>query len=152
MSSTTMSLSSLDTNILLYAANEDAPEHAVCATFLQHVIEESSDWIIADQVYLELYRALRNPKVMSHPLSPRQAASHLSVIRDEMGIMHCGYTSECWSGLIRNLEADDFPFRRTHDAVLTATLLSHGVKNFYTRNTKDFISAGFLKLINPVDR
>lgn len=146
-----MSLSSLDTNILLYAANEDAPEHGVCKEFLEQIVKNPEDWMIADQVYLELYRALRNPKVMSHPLSPKEAVSHVSVMRDEMGIMHCGYTSECWSGLMRNLQAADFPFRRTHDAVLAATLISHGVKTFYTRNTKDFIGAGFRELINPVD-
>ena len=147
-----MSLSSLDTNILLYAANEDAPEHGVCKGFLEQVVKDPVDWVIADQVYLELYRALRNPKVMSHPLPPKEAVSHVSVMRDEMGIMHCGYTSECWNGLIRDLGADDFPFRRTHDAVLTATLISHGVKTFYTRNMKDFITAGFRELINPVDQ
>ena len=146
-----MSLSSLDTNILLYAANEDAAEHAICKEFLQNIIGDPSDWVIADQVYLELYHALRNPKVMSNPLPPKQAASHVSVIRDEMGIMHCGYSTDCWRGLIQKLAADDFPFRRTHDAVLAATLLSHGVKTFYTRNTKDFVSAGFRELINPVD-
>ena len=66
-----MSLSSLDTNILLYAANEDAPEHGVCKEFLEQIVKDPEDWMIADQVYLELYRALRNPKVMSHPLSPK---------------------------------------------------------------------------------
>jgi toxin-antitoxin system PIN domain toxin len=146
-----MSLSSLDTNILLYAANEDAPEHDVCKAFLQHVVSEPADWIIADQVFLELYRALRNPKVMSHPLPSADAVRHLSIIRDEMGIMHCGYSPECWEGLISKLARDDFPSRRTHDAVLASTLLSHGVKTFYTRNTKDFVDAGFQKLINPVD-
>ncbi|MFZ0436021.1 MAG: TA system VapC family ribonuclease toxin [Chthoniobacterales bacterium] len=144
--------SSLDTNILLYAANEDAPEHGVCKAFLEQIVRDPTDWIIADQVYLELYRALRNPKVMSHPLSPKQAAGHVSVMRDEMGMMHCGYVSECWGALIRKLETGDFPFRRTHDAVLAATLISHGVKTFYTRNTKDFMDAGFMEIINPVDR
>jgi predicted nucleic acid-binding protein len=146
-----MSLFSLDTNILLYAANEDAPEHVICKAFLQKVIEKPEDWIIADQVYLELYRALRSPRVMSYPLSAGQAASHVSLLRDEMGIMHCGYNSECWDSLIRNLQADDFPYWRTHDAVLAATLLNHGVKTFYTRNTKDFVSAGFQQVTNPVD-
>lgn len=146
-----MSLSSLDTNILLYAANEDAPEHGVCKGFLEAVVSDPSDWMIADQVYLELYRALRNPKVMTHPLSAGDAVRHLSILRDEIGIMHCGYTPECWSGLVRQLERDDFPARRTHDAVLAGTLLSQGVKTFYTRNTKDFVDAGFQTLINPVD-
>ena len=146
-----MSLSSLDTNILLYASNEDAPEHGVCKGFLQKVVSDPSDWIISDQVYLELYRALRNPKVMSYPLPSKDAVRHLSILRNEMGIMHCGYSTECWAGLMRQLEKENFPSRRTHDAVLAATLQRHGVKTFYTRNTKDFADAGFEELINPVD-
>ena len=146
-----MSLCSLDTNILLYAANEDSPEHGICNAFLQMVIENPALWIIADQVYIELYRALCSPKVMSNPLSAGQAARHVSLLRDGMGVMHCGYNSECWDRLISHLQVDDFPYRRTHDAVLAATLLSHGVKTFYTRNTKDFVSAGFDQVRNPVD-
>jgi toxin-antitoxin system PIN domain toxin len=146
-----MSLSSLDTNILLYAANEDAPEHGVCKAFLQNVVTDPGDWIIADQVFVELYRALRNPKVMTHPLSAKETVHYLSILRNEMGIMHCGYSTECWNDVMRQLERDDFPSRRTHDAVLAATLRSHGVKTFYTRNAKDFVDAGFQQLINPVD-
>ena len=33
-----MSLSNLDTNILLYAANEDVPEHNACKEFLEQII------------------------------------------------------------------------------------------------------------------
>ena len=145
-----MSLCSLDTNILLYAANEDSPEHGICKAFLQKIIENPAEWIIADQVYIEFYRALRSPKVMSFPLAAGEAASHVSLLRDGMGVMHCGYTTGCWNSLLRNLQADDFPYRRTHDAVLAVTLVSHGVKTFYTRNTKDFLTAGFEKVINPL--
>ena len=88
---------------------------------------------------------------MSYPLPAAQAATHVSVLRDGMGVMHYGYNSECWDRLILNLQSDDFPYRRTHDAVLAATLLSHGVKTFYTRNTKDFLSAGFDQVRNPLD-
>lgn len=146
-----MSLSSLDTNLLLYAANEDAAEHIVCKALLQRVIEEPLGWIIADQVYLELYRALRNSKVISYPLSAKQAAKHISILRNQLGIMHCSYNSDCWDVVMRHLESDNFPYRRTHDAILAATLVSHGVKVFYTRNTKDFVDSEFQAVINPVD-
>ena len=146
-----MSLSSLDTNLLLYAANEDAAEHIFCKAFLQKVIEEPLGWIIADQVYLELYRALRNSKVISYPLSAKQAAKHISILRNQLGIMHCSYNSDCWDLVMRHLESDNFPYRRTHDAILAATLVSHGVKVFYTRNTKDFVDSEFQAVINPVD-
>ena len=146
-----MSLSSLDSNLLLYAANEDAAEHIACKAFLQKVIEEPLGWIIADQVYLELYRALRNSKVISYPLSAKQAAKHISILRNQLGIMHCSYNSDCWDVVMRHLESDNFPYRRTHDAILAATLVSHGVKVFYTRNTKDFVDSEFQAVINPVD-
>jgi len=146
-----MSLSSIDTNLLLYAANEDAAEHVVCKAFLQKVIDEPAGWVIADQVYLELYRAIRSPKVMSHPLSAKEAADHVSILRDQLGIMHCCYNSECWNVVIQNLGNADFPYRRTHDAILAATLVSNGVNTFYTRNTKDFADSGFQSVINPVD-
>lgn len=146
-----MSLSSLDTNLLLYAANHDAAEHFICKAFLQKVIDEPAGWVIADQVYLELYRAIRNPKVISYPLSAKQAADHVSILRDQLGIMHCCYNSECWNVVIQSLGSESFPYRRTHGAILAATLLSYGVKTFYTRNTKDFADAGFQAVINPVD-
>ena len=146
-----MSLCSLDTNILLYAANQDAPEHPICHKFLQGVVDSPSGWVIADQVYFELYVALRNPKVMTHPLSAPQAADHVSTLRNDMGIMHCSYGASCWQAVCQNLRSEDFPFRRTHDAVLAATLLAHGVKTFYTRNTKDFLASGIPQVLNPVD-
>jgi len=147
-----MSICSLDTNILLYAANQDAPEHEVCKDLLRQIIEDRADWVIADQVYPELYRALRNPRVMSNPLPAKPPSKHIAILRDEMGISHCGYASECWKGLIRRLGADDFPYKRTPDAVLAATLLSYGVKIFYTRNTKDFEASGFESVNNPVNK
>jgi hypothetical protein len=144
-----MGLSSLDTNILLYASNEDAPEHGVCKAFLEQVVENPSDWIIADQVFLELYRALRNPKVMSRPLPSRGAVQHLSILRDEMGIMHCGYSPECWGGLMRQLERDDFPARRTHDAVLAGTLAQPWRQNLLHEEYKGFCGCGISETDQP---
>ncbi|MEI6322454.1 MAG: TA system VapC family ribonuclease toxin [bacterium] len=146
-----MSLSSLDTNVLLYAAKEDCGEHQLCRALLERAVAQADLWIIADQVFLELYKALRNPKVLSVPLTAPDAASHIRTLREELGVMHCCYTPECWTSLVTNLEKADFPYQRTHDAVLAATLIHHGVKTFYTRNTKDFQHVGFDQVINPVD-
>jgi len=143
-------LSSFDTNILIYAANEDCPEHEICKSLLSQAASAPDEWIIADQVYLELYRALRNPRVLRTPLNAKQAASHIELLREAVGFLRCGYVVECWGAVMRELKQGDFPYQRTHDAVLAATLLQHGVKDFYTRNTKDFMSAGFRNVINPL--
>lgn len=145
-----MGLSSLDTNILLYAANEDCEEHRPCKELLTTAIANADDWVIADQVLIELYKALRNPKVLAKPLSAPDAARYIQLLREGLGIMHCCYTSDCWSSLFRDLGKADFPYQRTHDGVLAATLLHHGVTTFYTRNTKDFVQVGFEKVFNPI--
>ena len=43
--------------------------------------------------------------------------------------------------VVTKLRQSGFPYQRTHDAVLAATLRHHGVRVFYTRNTKDFQGA-----------
>jgi predicted nucleic acid-binding protein len=144
-------LSSIDTNILLYAANEDCPEQAVCRALLENAVKDPEKWIIADQVYLELYRALRNPRILRKPRKAAEAVAHIRQLRDELGFLHCGYATECWPLLLDRLGVGDFPYQRTHDAVLSETLLRHGVQTFYTRNTKDFMDSGFSQVINPVD-
>jgi predicted nucleic acid-binding protein len=52
--------------------------------------------------------------------------------------------------VVTKLRQSDFPYQRTHDAVLAATLRNHDVRVFYTRNTKDFQDAGFEKVIDPI--
>ena len=144
-------LSSFDTNILIYAASEDCMEHEICKSFLRQAASEADQWIVADQVYLELYRALRNPRVLHQPLNAVQAAAHIDLLRERFGFLHCGYVVECWSSVMTQLKQGDFPYQQTHGAVLAATLLQHGVKDLYTRNTKDFLSAGFQRVINPLE-
>jgi predicted nucleic acid-binding protein len=71
-------LQSLDTNILLYAINADCPEHGICADLVNRALQQGDEWIIADQVWFELYRLLRNPaelhrgqsSTISAPASP----------------------------------------------------------------------------------
>ena len=60
-------MNSLDTNILIYASNEDAPEHAKAQKVVAKLLATPGEWILADQVLIEFYRALRNPAVFQSP-------------------------------------------------------------------------------------
>lgn len=55
------------------------------------------------------------------------------------------------TNLLVYAENPRFPYQRTHDAILGATLCRQGVKVFYTRNEKDFTDSGIPKVINPID-
>ncbi len=144
-------MKSLDTNILLYAANSGTSEHAKAALIVDDMLQNPADWMIADQVLWEFYKALRNPKILQKPRTAAQAAEQVEFLRVKSGVAHCAYNIESFHPVLQQLGNARFPYQRTHDAVLTVTLRHHGVKCFYTRNVKDFADSGFQKLVNPID-
>ena len=144
-------MKSLDTNILVYAANTDCPEHIRALAVIEDMLKHPGEWILADQVLWEFYKAQRNPRIFAKPRTAAQAASHLAFLREHSGVAHCAYEAGLYRSLIRQLEHPSFPYQRTHDAVLGATLVHHGVREFYTRNEKNFADSGFARVINPID-
>lgn len=144
-------MNSLDTNILLYAANVGAPEHARALTVVNDMLANPSEWILADQVLWEFYKALRHPRILQKPRTATQAAEQLRFLREQSGVACCAYEIAFFDDTIARLEKPRFPYQRTHDAVLGTTLRRHGVKVFYTRNEKDFADLGFSKVVNPID-
>ena len=144
-------MNSPDTNILIYAANSAAPEHAKALALVDRMLAKPGEWIIADQVLWEFYKALRHPKILQKPRSAAQAAVHIRFLREQSGVACCAYETSHFSDVVALLEKPKFPYQRTHDAVLGATLRRHGVKVFYTRNVKDFGDAGLPSIINPID-
>ena len=144
-------MNSLDTNILVYAANEDCDEHVKANHLVNDALSAPRDWIIAEQVLFEYYKALRHPKILSKPLTATAAATQIRFLREKSGFMICCYELTFWDDVVGSLSKHDFPYQRTHDQILASTLLRNGVKTFHTRNTKDFLGIGFERLVNPID-
>jgi len=143
---------SLDTNILVYAADEDAAEHKAASVVVDEMLANPSEWILADQVLFEFYRAVRNSRVFRHPLGAKEAALRVQFLQSESGVARCCYELGQWEEVFSRLADRSTPAARTHDIVLGVTLQANGVKRFFTRNTKDFHAIGFRELINPVER
>ncbi len=137
-------MKSMDTNVLLYAINKDCAEHETCSALVRHALGEAEAWIIADQVWFELYRLLRNPQVLKQPLGAGEAADAVSWYRNKSGWLHCAWDTGMMGQLDGFWKEASFPPRRTFDLVLALTLKTSGVKEFHTRNTKDFDDLGFL--------
>jgi hypothetical protein len=72
-------------------------------------------------------------------------------LREQSGFFICCYELGLWSQVVTQLEKSATPYQRTHDVLLAITLQANGVERFYTRNTKDFVGAGFRALLNPID-
>lgn len=144
-------MKSLDTNILVHALDTGSPYHAACYPIYESLLRDRSQWIVADQMLFELYRLLRNPVVFRNPLGASEATRLIERIRDGGSAMHCAYDSRLWPKVMDLLRR--FPDRKgvlVFDAALAVTLKSKGVKTFYTRNTRDFLSFGLFDVVEPV--
>jgi uncharacterized protein len=144
-------MNSLDTNILIYASNKDAAEHLKARKLVEKLLAAPSKWIIADQVLIELYRALRNPTVFQRPATAPEAWGIVNFYREEAGCQRCCFGLEMWPRLEGHLKSTRFEAKRTFDAVLAVTLIGNAVQVLYTRNTKDFKGFGFRSIVNPID-
>lgn len=139
---------SIDTNVLLYAQNQDCPEHDAATAFLV-ACADRSDVAICELVLVELYQLLRNPAVLPQPLDGPVAAEICQTFRRNRRwalIENAPVMNEVWAlaatpGLAR---------RRLFDARLALTLRHYGVDEFATRNLDDFTDFGFARVWDPI--
>jgi uncharacterized protein len=71
---------SIDTNVLLYAQNQDCPEHDAASAFLVECADRT-DIAVCELVLMELYQLLRNPAVVTRPLDGPEAAEVCQTFR-----------------------------------------------------------------------
>lgn len=139
---------SVDTNILLYAQNQDCDEHQRAAAFLAECARRD-DVAICELVLVELYQLLRNPAVVERPLGAPAAAAVCQSFRSNPRwalIENAPVMEKVWLLAARPGVAR----RRLFDARLAYTLRHHGVRELATRNLKDFEEVGFDRVWDPI--
>jgi toxin-antitoxin system PIN domain toxin len=140
---------SVDTNLLIYAADPDCPQHHSSRGFLQQQIERR-DFALCELVLVELYMQLRNPRVFRKPYTAIQAASYCQKLRKNPYWRYVDYDPAVRPALWRWAAETESGFRHIIDVRIALTLMHHGVKEFATANTKDFENLGFERVWNPL--
>jgi toxin-antitoxin system PIN domain toxin len=146
-------VTSIDTNILMFAFNEDSPLHARAFSFVKS-LSENRDVILSELSLVELYRLVRNPVVVSSPLNPAEAVEVVAKYR-----FHPHWTVVGFPGIASQMiheklwalaASPGFAYRRIYDARLALSLQHFGVTDFATANVKDFEGLGFRRVWNPL--
>lgn len=139
---------SIDTNLLLYAQNQDCQEHEAAVAFLSDCARRD-DVAICELVLVELYQLLRNQAVLDRPLGAADAAEVCKGFRSNPRwalIENAPVMDKVWAVASRPRVAR----RRLFDARLAFTLRHHGVRELATRNVKDFDGFGFERVWDPI--
>lgn len=143
---------SVDANLLLYSFSAAAPEHRRAQEFIEW-LSRREDVGLSEFVLTELYLLLRNPAVLSRPLSAPGAVEVIQAYRCHPRWKVLGFPPSS-RGLHANLwqraAQQGIARRRIYDTRTALTLRAFGVTKFATSNVKDFADFGFDQVWNPL--
>ena len=138
---------SVDTNILIYAANPAAARHANSLRFMRGFNDK--ELVLCELVLVELYMALRNPAVFPSPYSSSQAVDYCRKLKTHPNWRYVDYEPAVASKLWDWAQTTRHGFRQIIDARIALTLIHHDVDTLATANTRDFSDFGFSKVWDP---
>jgi uncharacterized protein len=140
----------VDTNVLVYAADERAPEHARCRALVEAWRRQSGAWYLTWGIGYEFLRVVTHPRVLRTPWTMDAGARFLNALLESPGLgvltpteRHALVLADVVAevpGLAGNIVHD------THTAVL---MREHGIRRICSRDT-DFHRFPFLEPIDPM--
>lgn len=132
----------VDSNIIIYAINQDSSKSKVARNFLQ---KTKVSLEVSHQNIFEAFRVLTH-KQFSNPMKINTAQEEiLEAIKNCRIIIPDNVTHHLAFALI---EKNNLTGNKVFDAYLAATAISNGVMEIATDNVKDFKKFG-IKVFNP---
>jgi hypothetical protein len=139
----------IDTNILVYAANEDSPYHSDAKGVIERINSGELRACVSLQVLVEFYATVTNPRKVRQPLSTKEATEAVEgYLESDIPKL---YTKKDTLRLTLEL-ARSYQVRGLDifDAQIVATMVENRVKAIYTANEEDFRRYKEIAIINPL--
>jgi uncharacterized protein len=124
----------IDTNVLVYAINIDAPQHAASRALLDAVRDKKIDGVIVTQVLLEFYAIVTDQRRTDQPLVPDTAWQQINILRTFLPLLVC---AESLLDTLKQL-GTDIKGPDIFDTHLAAQMKSLGISVLCTYSKKDF--------------
>jgi toxin-antitoxin system PIN domain toxin len=139
----------VDTNILVYAADEDSPFHKRCNKLIEEWRKQASAWYVTWGILYEFLRVITHPRVFRHPWPVLQAWEFVETLlaSPSLGILipterHAEVAAEVVK------KSPSLSGNLLYDAQTAILMREHGIKRIYTRDT-DFHRFSFLEPVDP---
>lgn len=129
---TTSELAVLDTNILVYAADETAAFHVPSKAIRDRGVQGDLPVAVSPQILFEFFAVITNPRRVHQPRSPEEArAEMVKYVRSAIRKIYPG--TDILDRVFTLLEQHpDVSRQDIFDLVLTATMLANGVIRIYS--------------------
>ena len=140
----------VDTNILVYAADEDSPFHARCLEVLEEWRSQASAWYSTWGIVYEFLRVTTHPRIFRKPWSASRAWNFIEAVlaSPSLGIL---IPTERHTEVVADVmkEIPHLSGNLMYDLQTVVLMREHGIKRIYTRDT-DFHRFHFLEPIDPI--
>ena len=140
----------VDTNLLLYAVNPDAPDHARARELLEGWRGGARPWFLTWGIIYEFLRVSTHAAVFPAPLDLVRAREWIAALRASPG---CGVLIETERHGEVLAEVTRLHPRAAgnllHDLHTAVLLKEHGIEEIRTADT-DFHQFRFLRVVNPL--
>lgn len=140
----------VDTNVLVYAANGSAAEHASCRRVLDTLRVGPSAWYLTWGICFEFLRVVTHPRVFASPWTARGAWTFLEVLLSAPGCRML-IPEPTHPHIVRALVADSADLRGNiwHDAETVALMQATGIRRVISRDT-DFHRFAGIEVLDPL--
>jgi len=140
----------VDTNILVYAANCDVPEHGKCRALLQTWREQASPWYLTWGIIYEFLRVATHPRVFRAPFAIGDAWAFVENMLAAPSVAVLVETENHGRAVAEVFaEIPDIKGNLVFDAHTAVLMREHGLKTIYTRDTA-FNRFRFLDVVDPI--
>jgi toxin-antitoxin system PIN domain toxin len=142
----------IDTNVLVYAHNADAPQHLVARALRDSALSGGVRACLTHQILLEFYAIITNPRRVMRPVAASAAREEVRRYLAHSAFRMLYPTEETGAWLIRLLLRVQTRGAKIFDLYAAATMLTHGVTAIATFNVEDFVRIPGIAVYDPGER
>lgn len=140
----------VDTNVLIYAADQDSPFHSKCREWLDGQRVRADAWYTTWPILYEFLRVTSHPRVMRRPWNLAAAWGFVAALLASPGLGVLAPTQrhpEIAAEVVGELP--DLMGNVLHDTHTAILMREHGIRRVCTRDT-DFHRFPFLEVVDPL--
>ena len=139
----------LDTNVLVYAADEASPFHQATSTLREKGLKGEISVCLCPQVLNEFFAIVTDPRRVSNPISQKDALLEMEKYFYSKNILKIYPGPEIIERILDLLTQHEITKQEIFDLQLVATMLSNNVTRLYTYNREDFIKFKEIEVLSP---
>ena len=139
----------LDANVLAYAVDADAPQHAASRALLDAASDPSITLYVTSQILCEFYSIITNRRRVRVVSSTAEALSIISAMLALPGLYVLPIPARAVAGWMQLLQRHPVTGGDVFDLQIVATMQANGIQRIYTFNTDDFEVFPELAVLTP---